>query len=233
MKKIVLSFLLILAIALPIFADDPSVLIKAKVPSGTGTGDVGDITVGGVNIKIAYQEGKGEEGEEPSSWPSDPHMVTGVASTPEITADLVQDGTDQTSCKALYLLVGVTGNPETETKVTVSFDAPGWYSGSEGGTGDNTVDNLELHCATAVTTTSDNDNKVSASNDGASTGTDPNNKPIEITHAAGAQETPVLAGYAKLTWGITENNVVNAGDYSTTITVRIDGDGASGVEEST
>lgn len=231
MKKIVLSFLLILVLALPVFAEGGTaqVQINAKVPSGTGTGDVGDITVGGVNIKIAYQEGKGEEGEEPSSWPDDPDMVTGVTSTPEITADLVQDGTNQTSCKVLYLLVGVTGNPENETQVTVSFDAPGWYSGSEGGTGDNTVDNLELQCETFVTATSGNGNvtNVSASNNGAAS------NPIVITHAVGAQEKPVLAGYAKLTWGITDNTVVNAGDYSTTITVRIDGDGASGVEETT
>lgn len=221
MKKIVLSFLLILAIALPIFADDPSVLIKAKVPSGTGTGGDGDITVGGVNIKIAYQE----DGTVPSgtTWPTDSKMVTGAESKPEITADLVSDDADDTGCDALYLLVGVTGNPETQTQVTVSFTAPGWYSGSEGGTGDNTVDNLELHCATAVTATSGNGNvtKVSASNNGDAS------KPIVITHAVGAQKTPVLAGYAKLTWGITENNVVNAGDYSTTITITITGDGES------
>lgn len=219
MKKIVLSYLLILAIALPIFADDPSVLIKAKVPSGTGTGGDGDITVGGVNIKIAYQE----DGAVPlgTTWPTDSKMVTGAK--PEITADLVPDDADDTGCDALYLLVGVTGNPETPTEVTVSFDAPGWYSGSEGGTGDNTVDNLELHCATAVTATSGNGNvtKVSASNNGDAS------KPIVITHAVGAQKTPVLAGYAKLTWGITENNVVNAGDYSTTITITITGDGES------
>lgn len=230
MKKIVLFFLLILALALPVFAEDPSVLIKAKVPSGTGTGGQGDITVGGVNIKIAYQE----DGTEPSgtTWPKDPKMVTGAESKPEITADLVQGDADETGCDTLYLLVGVTGNPETETRVTVSFDAPGWYSGTSG-TGDQTVTNLKLHCTTAVTVASDNGTKVSASNDGQASGSDANNKPIVITHAAGAQEKPVQAGYAKLTWGITENTVVNAGDYSTTITVRIDGDGASGVEETT
>lgn len=228
MKKIVLSYLLILAIALPIFADDPSVLIKAEVPSGTGTGGDGDITVGGVNIKIAYQE----DGADPSgtTWPTGSKMVTGAESKPEITADLVSDDADDTGCDALYLLVGVTGNPETQTQVTVSFTAPGWYSGTTG-TGDQTVTNLELHCATSVTATSGNGTKVSASNDGAPTGTDSNNKPIVITHAAGAQKTLVQAGYAKLTWGITEEAVVNAGDYSTTITVKIDGDGASGVEE--
>lgn len=222
MKKIVLSFLLILVLALPVFAEGGTaqVQINAKVPSGTGTGDVGDITVGGVNIKIAYQE----DGTVPSgtTWPNNPDMVTGETK-PEITADLVSDDADDTGCDVLYLLVGVTGNPETPTDVTVSFDAPGWYSGSEGGTGDNTVDNLELHCATAVTATSGNGNvtKVSASNNG-----DASN-PIVITHAVGAQKTPVLAGYAKLTWGITENNVVNAGDYSTTITITITGDGES------
>lgn len=220
MKKIVLSFLLILAIALPIFADDPSVLIKAKVPSGTGTGGDGDITVGGVNIKIAYQE----DGEVPSgtTWPTNPDMVTGAESKPEITADLVQGDADQIGCKTLYLLVGVTGNPETQTQVTVSFTAPGWFSGTTG-TGSQTVSNLELDCDTAVTATSGNGNetKVSASNNGDAS------KPIVITHAVGAQETPVLAGYAKLTWGITENNVVNAGDYSTTITITITGDGES------
>lgn len=228
MKRIVLAFLLILALALPVFAEDPSVLIKAKVPSGTGTGGQGDITVGGVNIKIAYQE----DGTEPSgtTWPTDPKMVTGAESKPEITADLVPDDADDTGCDALYLLVGVTGNPETPTEVTISFDAPGWYSGTTG-TGDQTVSNLELHCATTVTATSDSGTKVSASNDGPATGTDPNNKPIVITHAAGARDTVVQAGYAKLTWGITDGAVVNAGDYSTTITVKIDGDGASGVEE--
>ena len=232
MKKIVLSFLLILVLALPVFAEGGTaqVQINAKVPSGTGTGDVGDITVGGVNIKIAYQE----DGTVPSgtTWPNNPDMVTGETK-PEITADLVQ-GDDEAGCDALYLLVGVTGNPETETQVTVSFDAPGWYSGSEGKTeGSQPVSNLELHCATTVTATSGNGTKVSASNDGAPTGTDSNNKPIVITHAVGVQKTPVLAGYAKLTWGITNGAVVNAGDYSTTITVKIDGDGASGVEETT
>lgn len=228
MKKIVLAFLLILALALPVFAEGGTadVLIKAKVPSGTGTGDEGDITVGGVNIKIAYQEVKGEEGEVPSSWPGEPNMVTGAESKPEITADLVPDDADDTGCDALYLLVGVTGNPETPTEVTVSFDAPGWYSGTTG-TGGQTVSNLELHCATTVTATSGNDTEVSASNDGPATGTDPNNKPIVITHAVGVQETPVLAGYAKLTWGITKPAVVNAGDYSTTITITITGDGES------
>ena len=216
MKKIVLFFLLILALALPVFAEDPSVLIKAKVPSGTGTGGQGDITVGASG----------------TTWPKDPKMVTGAESKPEITADLVQGDADETGCDTLYLLVGVTGNPETETRVTVSFDAPGWYSGTSG-TGDQTVTNLKLHCTTAVTVASDNGTKVSASNDGQASGSDANNKPIVITHAAGAQEKPVQAGYAKLTWGITENTVVNAGDYSTTITVRIDGDGASGVEETT
>lgn len=221
MKKIVLSFLLILVLALPVFAEDPSVLIKAKVPSGTGTGGQGDITVGGVNIKIAYQE----DGTEPSgtTWPTDPKMVTGAESKPEITADLVPDDADDTGCDALYLLVGVTGNPETPTEVTISFDAPGWYSGTTG-TGSQTVSNLKLDCDTAVTATSGNGNetKVSASNNGDAS------KPIVITHAVGAQKTPVLAGYAKLTWGIIkENTVVNAGDYSTTITITITGDGES------
>lgn len=226
MKKIVLSFLLILVLALPVFAEGGTaqVQINAKVPSGTGTGADGDITVGGVNIKIAYQE----DGTVPSgtTWPNNPYMVTGETK-PVITADLVQ-GDDEAGCDALYLLVGVTGNPETDTQVTVSFDAPGWYSGTTG-TGDQTVSNLELHCATAVTAESGNVTKVSASNDGQDTepGTDPNNKPIVITHAPGAQKDPVLAGYAKLTWGITENNVVNAGDYSTTITITITGDGES------
>lgn len=230
MKKIVLSFLLILVLALPVFAEGGTaqVQINAKVPSGTGTGDVGDITVGGVNIKIAYQK----DGTVPSgtTWPNNPYMVTGVTSTPEITADLVQGDADEVGCDALYLLVGVTGNPETDTQVTVSFDAPGWYSGATG-TGDQAVSNLELHCETAVTATSGNGTKVSASNDESASESDANNKPIVITHAPGAQKDPVLAGYAKLTWGIKENTVVNAGDYSTTITVRIDGDGASGVEE--
>ena len=225
MKKIVLSFLLILVLALPVFAEGGTaqVQINAKVPSGTGTGDVGDITVGGVNIKIAYQE----DGTVPSgtTWPNNPDMVTGETK-PEITADLVSDDADDTGCDVLYLLVGVTGNPETETQVTVSFDAPGWYSGTTG-TGDQAVSNLELHCATAVTAKPGNETNVSASNDGQASESDANNKPIVITHDVGAQKTPVLAGYAKLTWGITENNVVNAGDYSTTITITITGDGES------
>lgn len=226
MKKIVLFFVLILALALPVFAegDTADVLIKAKVPSGTGTGDKGDITVGGVNIKIAYQE----DVSDPSgtTWPTDAQKVTGAESKPMITADLVPDDTDGTGCETLYLLVGVTGNPETQTQVTVSFDAPGWYSGTTG-TGDQFVSNLELHCATTVTAKPDNDTKVSASNDGPATGTDPNNKPIKITHTPGAQKDPVLAGYAKLTWGITKDAVVNADDYSTTITITITGDGES------
>lgn len=220
MKKFVLSFLLILILALPVFAVDAPLLINATIKEGTGVGDEDDITVGGLKIRLAYQLAYQQDESAPDGWKDDydTNRLTAANTVSGINADLVHDDASS-GCDSLYLLVGLSGNTKTETSATISFEIPGWYEGSEGAVeGASPVTGLSLTGSSAVVDEADDDLISSRLGDVGSNGGE-DNKAIKITQEAGLESTVKLVGYSHIEWGMTQT--VTAGDYSTTITVTV------------
>ncbi len=219
MKKFVLSFLLILILALPVFAVDAPLLINATIKEGTGVGDEDDITVGGLKIRLAYQLAYQQDESAPDGWKDDynTNRLTAANTVSGINADLVHDDASS-GCDSLYLLVGLSGNTKTETSATISFKIPGWYEGSEGAVeGAFPVTKLSLTGTSAVVDEADDLISPSLGATGSNGGD--GNKAIKITQAEGLESTVKLVGYSHIEWGM--NETVTAGDYSTTITVTV------------
>ena len=219
MKKFVLSFLLILILALPVFAVDAPLLINATIKEGTGVGDEDDITVGGLKIRLAYQLAYQQDESAPDGWKDDynTNRLTAANTVSGINADLVHDDASS-GCDSLYLLVGLSGNTKTETSATISFKIPGWYEGSEGAVeGAFPVTKLSLTGTSAVVDEADDLISSSLGATGSNGGDD--NKAIKITQEEGLESTVKLVGYSHIEWGM--NETVTAGDYSTTITVTV------------
>ena len=222
MKRIVLSVLLILFLALPVFAVDAPLLINATIKDGTGVGDKGDITVGGLKIRLAYQLAYQQDESAPDGWKDDynTNRLTAGKTVSGINVDLVHDDDSSDLCDSLYLLVGLSGNTTKDTtSATISFEIPGWYEGSEGAVeGASPVTGLSLTGSSAVVDEADDDLISSSLGDKGSNGGE-NNKAIKITQQAGLVSTVKLVGYSHIEWGMTQT--VTAGDYSTTITVTV------------
>ena len=217
MKKIVLSFLLILVLALPVFAVEAPLLINATIDDGTGVGDEDDITVDGLKIRLAYQL----DGNEPSVWADafNSNRLTADNTVKGINADLVHDDASSALCDSLYLLVGLSGNTTKDTSATISFAIPGWYEGSEGAVdGASLVTQLSLTGSSAVVDEGSGDLISSRLGDVGSNGGN-GNKAIIVTQNAGLESTVKLVGYSYIEWDMTQT--VTAGDYSTTITVTV------------
>ena len=217
MKKFVLSFLLILILALPVFAVDAPLLINATIKEGTGVGDEDDITVGGLKIRLAYQQDE----SAPDGWKDDynTNRLTAANTVSGINADLVHDDDSSDLCDSLYLLVGLSGNTKTETSATISFKIPGWYEGSEGAVeGASQVTQLSLTGSSAVVDEDPGD-LISSSLGAVGSNGGGGNKAIIVTQKVGLESTVKLVGYSHIEWGM--NETVTAGDYSTTITVTV------------
>lgn len=220
MKKIVLFFFLILALALPVFAVEAPLLINATIDDGTGVGDEDDIAVGGLKIRLAYQL----DGETPSVWKADynNYRLKADNKVSGIKADLVHNDDSSDLCDSLYLLVGLSGNTSKYTSATISFSIPGWYEGSAGVVeGASKVTGLSLTGSSAVVNVEGN--LISSSlgdvgSDDSNGGV--NNKAIIVTQEEGLESTVKLVGYSHINWGMTQT--VAAGDYSTTITVTVE-----------
>ena len=217
MKRIVLSFLLILVLALPVFAVDAPLLINATIKDGTGVGDEGDISVGGLKIRLAYQQDE----SAPVRWKDDynTNRLTAANTVSGINADLVHDDDSSDLCDSLYLLVGLSGNTTKDTSATISFAIPGWYEGTEGVVdGASQVTQLSLTGSSAVVDEDPGD-LISSSLGAVGSNGGGGNKAIKITQAEGLESTVKLVGYSHIEWGM--NETVTAGDYSTTITVTV------------
>lgn len=217
MKKFVLSFFLILILALPVFAVDAPLLINATIKDGTGVGDDKDITVDGLKIRLAYQL----DGNAPSVWEEafNSNRLTADDQVTRINADLVHDDDSSDLCDSLYLLVGLSGNTSKDTSATISFEIPGWYEGSEGAVeGASPVAGLSLTGSSAVVDEADDDLIFLGLGAVGSNGGD-GNKAIIVTQEEGLESTVKLVGYSHIEWGMTQT--VAAGDYSTTIKVTV------------
>lgn len=219
MKRIVLSFLLILSLASPVFAVDAPLLINATIKDGTGVGDEGDITVGGLKIRLAYQL----DGNAPSVWEEafNSNRLTADDQVTRINADLVHDDDSSDLCDSLYLLVGLSGNTSKNTSATISFKIPGWYEGSAGDDeGASKVTGLSLTGSSVVVDVEGDlisSNLDDVESDDSNGGV--NNKAIIVTQKEGLESTVKLVGYSHIEWDMTQP--VTAGDYSTTITVTV------------
>ncbi|MBO8443967.1 MAG: hypothetical protein IAC42_09480 [Spirochaetes bacterium] len=217
MKKIVLSFLLTLVLALPVFAVEAPLLINATIDDGTGVGDEDDITVDGLKIRLAYQL----DGNAPSVWAVafNSNRLTADNTVKRINADLVHDDASSALCDSLYLLVGLSGNTTKDTSATISFAIPGWYEGTEGVVdGASPVTQLSLTGSSAVVDESSGD-LISSSLGAVGSNGGGGNKAIIVTQNAGLESTVKLVGYSHIEWDMTQT--VTAGDYSTTITVTV------------
>lgn len=211
---------------------DPNANVKvtATVPEGQGTGGEGDVTIGGVHVRVAYLtdvDNASVSDPTGTKWGSYTGTILGPNgnANPTIAADFIAgDEVDDANAHVLYFIVGVSGNTSKDQTVEVSFEPSGWYVGNSG-SGDSTVSGLTLKCVTQATATSDSSNtskvKVTSSGNGST------NTPISISYSQGRQDELVQAGYAKCTWGIAEDATVDAGQYSATITITISGDGES------
>lgn len=233
MRKI-LVILMILLLPFTVLAaeGDPNANVKvtATVPEGQGTGGEGDVTIGGVHVRVAYlTDADNAEVEDPTgtTWESYTGTILGPDgnANPTIAADFIAgDEVDDANAHVLYFIVGVSGNTSENQTVEVSFGTSGWYAG-DSGTGTDTVSGLNLKCVTQATAKDDGENtskvKVTSSGNGST------KDPIRISYSAGRQDDLVQAGYAKCTWGIDEGATVDAGQYSATITITISGDGES------
>lgn len=231
-KILVILMVLLLPFTVLAVEGDPNANVKvtATVPEGQGTGGDGDVTIGGVHVRVAYLTDAGNTSvSDPTgiAWKSYTGTILGPDgnTNPTIAADFIEDdNVDDTAAHVLYLVVGVSGNTSKNQTVEVSFGAAGWYTG-DSGAGDSTVTGLNLKCITDATATEGASNtskvKVTSSGNGSS------NSPISISYSAGRQDDLVQAGYAKCTWGIADGATVDAGQYSATITITITGDGES------
>lgn len=233
MRKILVILMIFLLPFTALAAEgDPNANVKvtATVPEGQGTGGEGDVTIGGVHVRVAYltDADNAEVKDDPqgTDWGSYTGTILGPGGkNPTIAADFIDnDGVDDEAAHVLYLVVGVSGNTSKDQTVEVKFGASGWYAG-DSGTGTSVVNGLTLSCVTQATATSDDSNKskvkVTSSGNGST------NTPISISYSQGRQDELVQAGYAKCTWGIADGATVDAGQYSATITITITGDGES------
>lgn len=232
MRKILVILMIFLLPFTALAAEgDPNANVKvtATVPEGQGTGGEGDVTIGGVHVRVAYlTDADNTSVSDPTgtTWGSYTGTILGPGNeNPTIAADFIDnDGVDDKAAHVLYLVVGVSGNTSKDQTVEVKFGASGWYAG-DSGTGTSVVNGLTLSCVTQATATSDDSNKskvkVTASGNGST------NTPISISYSQGRQDELVQAGYAKCTWGIADGATVDAGQYSATITITITGDGES------
>lgn len=217
MKKFVLSFLLILILALPVFAVDAPLLINATIKDGTGVGDEGDISVGGLKIRLAYQQDE----SAPVRWKDDynTNRLTAGKTVSRINVDLVHDDDSSDLCDSLYLLVGLSGNTTKDTSATISFAIPGWYEGTEGVVdGASQVTQLSLTGSSAVVDEDPGD-LISSSLGAVGSNGGGGNKAIIVTQKVGLESTVKLVGYSHIQWGM--NKTVTAGKYSTTITITV------------
>lgn len=216
MKKVLFAFVLILCFSLYAEPSVDKLLVKTTVEPGFGV-DKGDnpIPVGdGVYIYLQLYTG----GSVPTEWESDSGYSLGAENEP-ITANLVSEvdgGLD-----SFYILVGINGNPEKETGAQISFSVDGWYKGDNGATdGAPPVEGLDIWCTVTSALKNSDTSKISVSEVVGDSGKQEESS-FKLTHAAGLQKTIMLAGYSLIDWSYDETSLLDAGNYSSTVTIEI------------
>ena len=200
MKKVL--FVLVLMLSFILYADQTdTLLVKTTVEPGYGVDNDNSIS-GGEGVYIYLKTYLGES--VPSGWgdSSDGSFIMSENSNP-IIANLVSEvdgGVDN-----FFILVGVNGNPVKEIKTDIRFKVDGWYKGSYGAVSEETS------------------SKISVSD---ISGSDANGKASEcgftISHAAGQQKEVQLVGYSLIKWSYDGSTQLDAGDYSSTVTITVD-----------
>lgn len=219
MKKVL--FVLVLMLSFILYADQTdTLLVKTTVEPGYGVDNDNSIS-GGEGVYIYLKTYLGES--VPSGWgdSSDGSFIMSENSNP-IIANLVSEvdgGVDN-----FFILVGVNGNPVKEIKTDIRFKVDGWYKGSYGAVeGESAVDGLDIWCTAGDALSEETSSKISVSD---ISGSDANGKASEcgfsISHAAGQQKEVQLVGYSLIKWSYDGSTQLDAGDYSSTVTITVD-----------
>ena len=217
MKKVLVSFLILIFACAAVFAESTTDTVKVigKVESGAGDPTDG-IKVNGISLEFAIKGIVGSDPEAPSSW-KDTNDTTAnwelfkKGANPSVYVDLtgnvdtIDDGeSSHTAFDSFYICFRALGNNLVEQKaVSVSFDSDGLKkTGSE--------DYVTLEFALGVNTPSP------ASAIKFEDGTDA----IKVTHPGqDLRNANAYGGYAYVTWD--QNTGYSAGEYTGDITIKI------------
>lgn len=217
MKKVLVSFLILIFACAAVFAESTTDTVKVigKVESGAGDPTDG-IKVNGISLEFAIKGIVGSDPEAPSSW-KDTNDTTAnwelfkKGANPSVYVDLtgnvdtIDDGeSSHTAFDSFYICFRALGNNLVEKKaVSVSFDSDGLKkTGSE--------DYVTLEFDLGVNTPSP------ASAIKFEDGTDA----IKVTHPGqDLRNANAYGGYAYVTWD--QNTGYSAGEYTGDITIKI------------
>lgn len=216
MKKVLVSFLILIFACTAVFADTDIVNVIGKVESGAGDPTDG-IKVNGISLEFAIKGNIGADPEAPTSWiendaSSNNWMLFPDDAEPSVYVDLTgnvvtindEDGSHN-AFDSFYICFRALGNNLVEQKaVSVSFDSDGLKkTGSK--------DYVTLEFDLGVNTPSP------ASAIKFEDGTDA----IKVTHPGqDLRNANAYGGYAHVIWD--QKTDYSAGEYEGQITIRID-----------
>ena len=218
MKKVLVSFLILIFACAAVFADTDIVKVIGKVESGAGDPTDG-IKVNGISLEFAIKGNIGADPEAPTSWiendnSSNNWMPFPKDADPSVYVDLTGNigtiadagGSSHTAFDSFYICFRALGNNLVEQKaVSVSFDSDGL---KKTGSDDYSV---TLKFDLGVNT------PPPASAIKFEDGTDA----IKVTHPGqDLRNANAYGGYAHVTWD--QKTDYSAGEYEGQITIRID-----------
>lgn len=215
MKKVLVSFLILIFACAAVFAAEDSVNVIGKVESGAGD-PTGGIKVNGISLEFAIKGNIGADPEAPASWTgNDNWMLFPEDADPSVYVDLTGNidtiadagGSSHTAFDSFYICFRALGNNLVEQKaVSVSFSSAGL---KKTGSDDYSV---TLKFDLGVNTPS----PVSAIEFKDDTDTD---AIIVIHPGQDLRNENAYGGYAHVTWD--QDTGYSAGEYEGDITITI------------
>ena len=218
MKKVLVSFLILIFACAAVFADTDTVKVIGKVESGAGDPEDG-IKVNGISLEFAIKGIVDEESETPpASWienndPSNNWMLFPEDADPSVYVDLTGNidtiadagGSSHTAFDSFYICFRALGNNLVEQKaVSVSFSSKGLKKT------DSEKYSVGLNFDLGVNTLSP-ESEIEFNDDADA---------INVTHPAkDMRDANVYGGYAHVTWD--QNTSYSAGEYEGDITITI------------
>ena len=219
MKKVLVSFLILIFACAAVFADTDTVKVIGKVESGAGDPEDG-IKVNGISLEFAIKGIVDEESETPpASWienndPSNNWMLFPEDADPSVYVDLTGNidtiadagGSSHTAFDSFYICFRALGNNLVEQKaVSVSFDSDGLKKTGS----DNYSVTLQFNLG------------VNTSSPAGAIEFENGTNAIKVTHPGqDLRKANAYGGYAHVTWD--QKTDYSAGEYEGQITIRID-----------
>lgn len=220
MKKVLVSFLILIFACAAVFADTvtDSVKVIGKVESGTGDPTTG-IKVNGISLEFAIKGNIGADPEDPASWientdssknwmlfpdNADPSVYVDLTGNVKTIADAV--GSSHTAFDSFYICFRALGNNLVEQKaVSVSFDSDG----------------LKKTGSDDYSVTLKFDLGVNTPSPASAIRFEDGTNAIKVTHPGqDLRNANAYGGYAHVTWD--QKTDYSAGEYEGQITIRID-----------